>query len=685
MTETYQQKMTTNARIVSKVLTRKRSTFYALRELIDNSINADAKHIKIDFIPTDGATTDLQYHPIERIIIEDDGIGVPFNEFGKCIMEVATDRRQEGYGVGRFSALQIGKVMKIMTTGFDKSLNKYTTTEVTFNVNDFRGQLEDKQFDVKSTVSDIKLDTGFKVEISKLYSNEGKCDLKNRLTSNFKEEIFPLSLFEVYHQHIFKDSIAFIHNGITLTKEQFIKGVPHTFNKIYKDLRGENHGVRFMIYALKVQVEKGVRIFLENNASQIPLARFKYNSVWIAPEQESQFVIVSSDYINADLKDRYDMSLGDDKEWKSFSDFLKMEIEAYYKQSNVKYNSFIDALKRDKSYPFSEDEIKENGLQVQLFNNSLFMLNNDQDILNMKDKSRTTFYNMFRKSLDDGNVGYLIKHVLALTKESREKMMQLIDDVNLDEVIRFTSTLAERKKVIENLYEATIANVEKNADAWIDGSLKSAIDKNFWIFGEEYNGLKTAPLDNDLEKAIKNEIKNRLAYKPKSNDGNLIEGLKQKVKKLNDLFFIKERLLNDNNREIIIVFIKSPSTLINTKEAVALQRFLMDIKEGQLFPNQNYHYVVMYIGTRIESVTRTLIYEESDNSNNHVVKNTSNGLTDLKAFAYEWTDLIQQNKRKMEFLHDSIKLNDLDTLSSFIQEYGESYQPSSHGRLTAEK
>lgn len=80
-----------------------------------------------------------------------------------------------------------------------------------------------------------------------------------------------------------------------------------------------------------------------------------------------------------------------------------------------------------------------------------------------------------------------------------------------------------------------------------------------------------------------------------------------------------------------------------------------------------------------------MIFEDADNPHNHAVKNTSNGQTDLKAFAYEWTSLIQQNKHKMEFLHDTLKLNDINTLSSFIQEYGDSYQPSSRGRLTVER
>ena len=45
-------KMTTNARLVGDVLPNKRSTFYALKELINNSIKAHAKNIYIDFLPS---------------------------------------------------------------------------------------------------------------------------------------------------------------------------------------------------------------------------------------------------------------------------------------------------------------------------------------------------------------------------------------------------------------------------------------------------------------------------------------------------------------------------------------------------------------------------------------------------------------------------------------------------------
>lgn len=98
--------MGTNARLICKVLTKYRNSFFALKELINNSIIAKAKRIEIIFV-SKGNKEDLEYKPINQITIRDNGYGVSYSDFYKSIMEVGTDNRVDGYGVGRFGGLQI--------------------------------------------------------------------------------------------------------------------------------------------------------------------------------------------------------------------------------------------------------------------------------------------------------------------------------------------------------------------------------------------------------------------------------------------------------------------------------------------------------------------------------------------------------------------------------------------------
>ena len=100
-------KMSTNPRLLKDVLTLYKSTFYALKELIDNSIQANAKRIEIDLIPSSCGEDSIHYHRIETIEVKDNGEGVPFSRFKNSIMQIATEDKAEGQGTYNFENGQV--------------------------------------------------------------------------------------------------------------------------------------------------------------------------------------------------------------------------------------------------------------------------------------------------------------------------------------------------------------------------------------------------------------------------------------------------------------------------------------------------------------------------------------------------------------------------------------------------
>ena len=78
-------KMITNARLVGDVLPSKRNIFYALKELINNSIKAGAKYVYINFIPS-GEENSISYRKINQIVISDDGECSSWMTAGICIL-----------------------------------------------------------------------------------------------------------------------------------------------------------------------------------------------------------------------------------------------------------------------------------------------------------------------------------------------------------------------------------------------------------------------------------------------------------------------------------------------------------------------------------------------------------------------------------------------------------------------
>ena len=73
--------MSTHPRLLKDVLTQYKSTFAALKELINNSIQANAKRIEINLVPTECDEDSINYHPIDSIQVIDDGDGIPFSQF----------------------------------------------------------------------------------------------------------------------------------------------------------------------------------------------------------------------------------------------------------------------------------------------------------------------------------------------------------------------------------------------------------------------------------------------------------------------------------------------------------------------------------------------------------------------------------------------------------------------------
>ena len=117
-----------NKRLFSELFARYSNTFIALCELVNNPLQARAKEIRITIVPA--PVDKLTESPFESITIRDNGVGVSRSDFRWKILEIATDAKQGGRGIGRFAALQIGATMAIETVAYDQPEDCFYRTSV---------------------------------------------------------------------------------------------------------------------------------------------------------------------------------------------------------------------------------------------------------------------------------------------------------------------------------------------------------------------------------------------------------------------------------------------------------------------------------------------------------------------------------------------------------------------------
>lgn len=680
---TEKMQMHTNARLVAKVLTKYRDTFYALKELINNSLYAKATLIDINFISSECDRDCVFYHPIDKIQIRDNGCGVSYTDFKKSIMEIATDNKSDGYGVGRFSALQIGRCMHISTTAYDETSKEYTKTEVDFDIRQFqKDDLQSKEFDVKVSVAEDSHDTGYQVEISDLYTYDEKCKRKNKLGKEFTNEEFPQKLFESYPIYIFEGKVKFIFNGIELKRTDFTTENPSIKNTSYTDIQGRTHNVIFKYYSLKLKDPK-VRLFLQCFDGNINYTALEltYNSNWYAPSLGTQFVLIESDYLTRDFCDNYELVHLNNKEWVSFSAFLKKEIDEHYKKDNVKYKRFLEKLQNDKSYPFTIKEIESNSLSVNLFNQSAFIIEDDLKILETGTNKKSLIYTLLRKVIDDGNISFIIEHVMGLSSDSKAKLIELLDKTNLEAVINYTSSLAKMEQTLEMLNKITVCEVDKHTEQFADISV--LLSRNMWLFGEQYMGTIAIEPEEDICRVLDKLFKMYISYKPNQKKyDNQIEECKRKVKSLSSMAFYSERKLAGNEKNILCVVMLAPSIKVNQYDLAQIDNYIYHLEKDSTIVKDGVRFRIYFMASMLADFAKSQINFSSTNDRElFLYKCRNQNGNDIKAYLLEWKQLVRYNKELLAYASSSLKLNKFDVEAAFMQEYSDFIEKKSTAQL----
>lgn len=315
------------------VLTQYKSTFAALKELINNAIQANAKQVKISLIPTDCDKDSINYHPIEVIKIYDDGNGVPFSQFDDKIMKVATDNKEGGLGIGRFGALQIGRTMSIYTVGYEIERKVYTITSIVLATSMFQRneELQELEIPCKTSETSNPLNTCYEVTISNLYQYEQTTKKKNKLSTEFESiSNFKQALFESYPFNIFEGKIKFIVNDEELSREQFCIGTPKYKSITFADVQGKEYVINFHFYHVNLK-EKNISIFfqIDNGGVMTSIARYQYVSPWHTPDAGAWYIMIDSDIITHDMISNFELIDLGEQNAKAIQELIKEQIDNF--------------------------------------------------------------------------------------------------------------------------------------------------------------------------------------------------------------------------------------------------------------------------------------------------------------------------------------------------------------------
>ena len=671
------RQLSTHSRVVKDLLTKYRDTFTAFCELLNNSLQAKAT--QIDLLV--GYTGSSAYKaPLTKIELTDNGAGVAASEFEGKILLIGTDVKKDGQGIGRFGALQIGEKMTIETVAYDPESKHFTRVEFPLDSSKIASTLAKVNFEYDVEVLKKKANSYYKVTIEKLHHNkQGKIPLKNKISEKFNSDAIKQSIFEKYPLQIFNREVKFTVNESALNPSDFVLDTPAIKKNLYVDIKGTEHPFDFHFYHIKSNLHKVKVFFYVDNAGIKSVAHeFTYSSDWYTPDLGTWFIYLDSSFFSTELFRNIDLDSLGDEEIKQLKEFIKDTINNFFKANNKRFEKFITELEKDTAYPDSFNSPIAQSREL-LFQKIAYIVEDEYKLLDQKnEKIRSLFYSLLDKSLANGHVEEIFSKVIKLSPPNMEKFHQLLEKTELENVITFSSAVAGKLEFLDFLHELTYGPL---ADVLLERSqLHKIIEKELWLFGEAYNGSQHLWSDKKIGNILAELRDDYFNYEPTAADDNLIEGLDN----ITDLFFLNEKILDNEDKEIMVVELKSPRCAIGRKELQQIDDYAFTVESFPGLPKENIRYKFILISSRLNAYAKSKMKSSREKYKEPFLYDRKAG-KNIDVLVMEWSELIALNRRKLGYLSSRLEIKNKSIKEKFESEYAAIINEKVSARLTKSK
>lgn len=650
------RKVSATTRLLHDLFTQYQSTFLAFCELINNSIQADAKNIDITI--NYAAEKELSPTQIKKIIIKDDGIGVHQNQIQDKLLDFGDSTKKGGKGIGRFAALQIGSNVEIETVGFDRESDSYSKIIIPFSEQYIKSvkKIEDLEIDTEENILKGKHKTFYQVTIKNIYDPAvtGK-NQKRKVSERLLKDNIHNAIFERYPIVIFNNSINFKVNGSHLKPEDFIQGKPEKVTTVFKDKKGKEHNLFFTYIKLKSTIDE-IRVFLttKNAGVDTIVSGFQYDADWLGPKSKGWFVYIHSDVLETDLYRNLDID-GLDDNVHQFKMFIKDKLNHFFKTKNKEYEDFIVKLKKDNYYPYKEGSNATSKSKVILFDKVAYLVEERYNLFTINKQLREIIYPLIDRTITTGELDKIFQKILRLDIKYIKKFNELLDRAEIEDVIEFSEKVSKKLEDLEFIEKLTCSQISKHIAERKE--LHKVLEKTLWFFGEKYLDNTKLLSDKNLENNLQKLRENYLLYKPNKKEDNINNNIDIKTKSITDLFLYSEKPIDEVRREVLIVELKAPKVKISPIELQQVKRYAREIEESKFYSEDiNFH--VVLISSDINKDAKFEIDGTPKPRENpyFFFQNENKNIT---ISVMKWAHLIEQNKRKLSYLSSKLKVKDV--------------------------
>ena len=319
----------------------------------------------------------------------------------------------------------------------------------------------------------------------------------------------------------------------------------------------------------------------------------------------------------------------------------------------------IARIKEEGIYPYDgepEDDMKK--AERDVFD--VFAVQVNRAVPQLKSSSRQTkklTYRLMREAINTNpaSIKTILTEVFNLTQQQQDDLAELLTHTSLPDIIDTAKTVSDRlvflQMLEEMVYNDSVGKAIKERTQF-----HKVLLKELWIFGEKYT-LGTS--DQSLRNLLKAHLNclGRDELTPEI-PPEAVEDLTR----IPDLCLFQQICPSYENFEHLVIELKRPTLTLTLKEMDQIRDYALTVAENPMFDKTRTKWHFVLLGQRLDQhVQRALRNQTVGEGNCYNADNVSISV-------FEWSKIIQDNKLKYEYLRRKLN-HQLSSDPNFASDY----------------
>ena len=621
----------------------------AIKELIWNSCDADAKNIEVSF-SYDGMEGNEM---VSDIYVKDDGHGIAFESieeyFGKFGRSQKTyrDKSPGGriyhgkLGQGRYKSLTAGNFVDWFSVFRDKA-GSFLSCEIKICAG--------SRMDISYSEAPEKTDadhTGTTVHIHGIPEERAG----SITTMAEPEEMIPDLLTTFAPYLLAYTDITIKYNGVTVDPARQIK------KQGEKTLVFEQEGkppVEARVVAISWKQAQFAKIYICGSSGVV------YDEKDYAPlKKTATSVYLMGDHFERMHRENLLAMGAADPAYAFFEDEAKKFVKEFVgEQEADDAAAEIGRIKVEGVYPYQgepEDEVTK--AERDVFD--VLAVEVNRAVPQLKSAHRETkklTYRLMREAINTNptSIKAILTEVFNLTQQQQDDLAELLTHTHLPEIIDTAKTVSDRLVFLQVLEQMVYSDIGKPIKERTQ--FHKVLLKELWVFGEKYTlGTSDQSLKNLLIEHIKCLGRDELvpAIPPEA-----VEDLTR----IPDICLFRQICPSYEHFEHLVIELKRPTLTLTKKEVDQIEDYAMTVAANPLFDKDTTKWKFILLGKEFDSYVENRLRNRTQGEGNLF----DDGRISISVL--KWSSVIQENKFKYEFLRKKLN-HQLSDDPNFASDY----------------